>query len=193
MWQADSTSIANGRRYVLKDNNGPISFQDLFLALSDDLSFANWYTDLLAASEFPAFFWEHPSLTNASISQQAQFVTIDAPELAKTRADSITFEQQFSSATPALTAVFENLGRNAVLVTPCAGDDAQSCAHLATFVRNATAARAQDFWRTLGRTVLTNICDRPLWLSTSGLGVSWLHVRLDSKPKYYQHGPYTTM
>ena len=29
-----------------------------------------------------------------------------------------------------------------------------------------------------------------LWVSTSGLGVYWLHVRLDSYPKYYQHAPY---
>ncbi|MGI9175867.1 MAG: DUF6940 family protein [Rhodothermales bacterium] len=24
-----------------------------------------------------------------------------------------------------------------------------------------------------------------MWLSTAGGGVSWLHVRLDSRPKYY--------
>ena len=28
------------------------------------------------------------------------------------------------------------------------------------------------------------------WLSTSGLGVYWLHVRLDSYPKYYTYRPY---
>jgi hypothetical protein len=30
----------------------------------------------------------------------------------------------------------------------------------------------------------------PVWLSTSGLGVYWLHVRLDTHPKYYQYQPY---
>jgi len=28
------------------------------------------------------------------------------------------------------------------------------------------------------------------WLSTSGLGIAWLHVRLDERPKYYTHAPY---
>jgi hypothetical protein len=28
------------------------------------------------------------------------------------------------------------------------------------------------------------------WISTSGLGVPWVHVRLDRYPKYYQYGPY---
>ena len=31
---------------------------------------------------------------------------------------------------------------------------------------------------------------RPVWLSTAGAGVSWLHVRLDDRPKYYGCGPY---
>jgi hypothetical protein len=30
----------------------------------------------------------------------------------------------------------------------------------------------------------------PLWLSTAGQGVFWLHVRLDRYPKYYNHAPY---
>jgi hypothetical protein len=31
----------------------------------------------------------------------------------------------------------------------------------------------------------------PVWLSTAGAGVAWLHVRLDDRPKYYSHRPYT--
>jgi len=30
----------------------------------------------------------------------------------------------------------------------------------------------------------------PIWVSTSGLGVHWLHVRLDARPKYYTFAPY---
>jgi hypothetical protein len=29
-----------------------------------------------------------------------------------------------------------------------------------------------------------------LWLSTAGMGVSWLHVRLDSSLKYYGYKPF---
>jgi len=31
---------------------------------------------------------------------------------------------------------------------------------------------------------------QPVWLNTSGLGIYWLHIRLDSSPKYYTHAPY---
>ncbi len=30
----------------------------------------------------------------------------------------------------------------------------------------------------------------PRWLNTSGLGVPWLHVRIDSRPKYITYRPY---
>jgi len=29
-----------------------------------------------------------------------------------------------------------------------------------------------------------------LWVSTAGLGVYWLHMRVDPKPKYYKHQAY---
>jgi len=32
--------------------------------------------------------------------------------------------------------------------------------------------------------------ERRLWISTAGGGVAWLHVRLDSSPKYYGFRPY---
>ena len=28
---------------------------------------------------------------------------------------------------------------------------------------------------------------KPVWLSTSGMGVAWLHFRLDQRPKYYTY------
>ena len=38
--------------------------------------------------------------------------------------------------------------------------------------------------------LLPGPCTRPTWLSTEGSGVPWLHVRLDSRPKYYHHAAY---
>lgn len=37
---------------------------------------------------------------------------------------------------------------------------------------------------------LLNANGSPRWLSTSGLGVSYLHVRIDSRPKYYSFDEY---
>jgi hypothetical protein len=45
-------------------------------------------------------------------------------------------------------------------------------------------------WRATAETLLDRISDTPTWLSTAGLGVIWLHLRLDSRPKYYSYRPY---
>ena len=35
-----------------------------------------------------------------------------------------------------------------------------------------------------------NLCEQPRWLSTAGMGIPWVHVRIDSYPKYYRFPPY---
>jgi len=88
--------------------------------------------------------------------------------------------------------VFESLGRDAQLIAPCpeSGPDAIGYPHLAAFVHFAPTETADALWRQVGQTVLAGLGDAPIWLSTSGLGIPWLHVRIDSRPKYYIHPDY---
>jgi hypothetical protein len=37
---------------------------------------------------------------------------------------------------------------------------------------------------------LKSLNGNTVWMSTSGLGVHWVHMRMDSNPKYYSHKPY---
>jgi hypothetical protein len=64
--------------------------------------------------------------------------------------------------------------------------------HLARFVRRAPAAQQIELWSHLARALETRLSPARLWVSTAGLGVDWLHVRLDSRPKYYRYAPYAT-
>lgn len=63
-------------------------------------------------------------------------------------------------------------------------------AHLAKFVRNAPDRQTHEIWRVVAEALEGHIGTAPVWLSTAGLGVYWLHIRLDSRPKYYRHRPY---
>ncbi|MEL7448175.1 MAG: hypothetical protein AAFN78_03145, partial [Pseudomonadota bacterium] len=65
--------------------------------------------------------------------------------------------------------------------------------HLADFLRTADASQVHAFWQAVGEAVAEKIGDETLWLSTSGLGVYWLHARLDRRPKYYTHTPYRSI
>ena len=63
---------------------------------------------------------------------------------------------------------------------PC--EPLAACAHMAAFVRKASRTQVQELWHETGRAMLETLSDQNLWLSTSGVGVAWLHIRLDSYP-----------
>ena len=75
-------------------------------------------------------------------------------------------------------------------MAPCPPGDDRDFSHLAKFVRRATPAQQDALWQAVGEAMATRVGDRPVWLSTAGHGVAWLHVRLDDRPKYYRHVPY---
>lgn len=124
----------------------------------------------------------------------------DAPrltEMSKHSIDSEAFIEHFQGlALGAAGSVFANLGGDATLVSPQKmGDtDKMVYGHLAAFIRGATRDQVRQIWRMTCSEYIENLHSResrnPLWFSTSGLGVLWLHFRFDSSPKYYQFLPF---
>ena len=86
--------------------------------------------------------------------------------------------------------VSENLGGDALLIAPSPVGPPEAYPHLAAFLRLAPEAQVRSLWRHAAGALRENLGDDPRWLSTSGLGVAWLHLRLDRSPKYYQFEPY---
>jgi len=77
-----------------------------------------------------------------------------------------------------------------VVPTPLADEGCYT--HLARFLRDAPRSQVDAFWRSAGLAMKDRVSSVPTWLSTAGMGVSWLHLRLDSRPKYYRYEPYKT-
>lgn len=188
MWTAEQEMIGNARRFTLHDGQGSISFGRLFDLLAADKAFVGWYTELLAGSNYVACFWEHPPIRSSSVNDAAEFVLIDAPMLAGLRGDPDAFRPHFADADDVV--IFPNLGGDADLIVPTPTGSSQGYGHLLAYLRSAPAGQIEALWRALGKTAMDALSEKPLWISTSGLGVAWLHIRLDSVPKYYQHQPY---
>lgn len=188
-WNAGQSAVDGGYRYTLAEDSGTLSRGDFLERLAGDAAFADWYSSLLAASPYPACFWENPPLVEDGLDHPAEFVLLEAPALAGTAPDAETFGAHFGSAAGDVVT-FRNLGGDALLVVPkpVAGRDAYP--HLLAFLRRGPAAQIRELWRVTAHAVRARLGARPLWLSTSGTGVAWLHVRIDDGPKYYQHGPY---
>ena len=77
-----------------------------------------------------------------------------------------------------------------MLVVPCPKAEDSAYPHLAAFARDASPNQQHALWCQVGFALEQQLGHQPTWLSTSGLGVFWIHIRLDSRPKYYTFAPY---
>jgi hypothetical protein len=115
---------------------------------------------------------------------------LDSPEPAR-RPDPHAFAKHFPGA-QAGVATFANLGGDALMVVPCPVAEPSAYGHLAAFVRLAPEVQRHALWQSVGEAMARRVGAKPVWLSTAGAGVSWLHVRLDDRPKYYGFAAYRT-
>lgn len=174
--------------YKIYQNEVQLTYIQTLQLLQNDADFRVFYNNLLSESSFDAFFWENPPITNATIHQLYEFVLVNSKGLSRVEADKRTFSKFFNQ-NENFVINFENLGKDALLIVPkpMANLDYP---HIASFVRNAPNEQLQTFWQQVGEQAEKRINNKKLWVSTSGLGVYWLHVRLDSRPKYYTYRPY---
>lgn len=156
-----------------------------------DADFRDAFTCDLADAAAPAFAWETNPVSSATRGRAYQQRIIDVPALARVRPDPNAFAEHFSRARDGV-ARFTNLGGDAELVAPAPADAGDGYPHLAAFVRSAPPAQAHALWQAVGDAVADHWhrTDAPVWVSTAGLGVHWLHVRLDARPKYYRHAAF---
>lgn len=152
-----------------------------------DTAFVDAWCEVLSNSSFDAYCWECPPLRAGSLSQPFQCVLVESPLLSRARPDPAPFAEHFRTNQP--VAVFSSLGKDATLIAPCPRPSG-NFAHLRSFLRTADTAQMRAFWRQVGSSARAVIGREPVWLSTAGLGVSWLHVRLDTRPKYYRYPAY---
>jgi hypothetical protein len=118
---------------------------------------------------------------------------INGPELShleKTGAEKELFKEHFD--TEKEVVAFYNLRKDARLVTPCpTSHSIGHYSHLATFVRNGRKEQVDALFVLVAEEYLKELRQSPsktIWLSTSGLGIGWVHFRLDYSPKYYNYG-----
>jgi hypothetical protein len=190
-WQVECQELQSGwtRKYRLLAGGAPLSYDDVLERWQTDAAFRNFFLRALAEAPFAAYRWETPALTKQTLAQPFEFVLLDSPGLDRA-VERDAFAEHFRKAGSASVVTFGNLGRDAVLIAPVSQGPDSHYGHLAAFIRNASLAQKHDLWQAVAKAMRERIGDRPVWLSTAGAGVSWLHVRLDDRPKYYGHRPY---
>jgi hypothetical protein len=192
MWATRSEPLDGGQglRFTLAFDARPASYADVLRSWRDDEAFRSDFNDILAGAPFAAFRWETPCVTSSTLTRPFEFVLLDSPHLVR-RPEPEAFAEHFEGVSGAEVVVFPNLGGDAVMVVPCPiAAPSSPYGHLAAFVREAPDRQCHSFWQAVGHAMARRVGTKPVWLSTAGAGVSWLHVRLDDRPKYYGFGPY---
>lgn len=192
-YSAEFTQLNHGRvlHFRLLRDSGPLSWSDVVDRWQNDQSFRCFFISILVNAPFPAYFWETPPVTSATINGQFGFVLVDSQQLAGVRTDQKAFASHFASAQSGASVVeFSNLGGDATLIVPCPRGPLSAYSQLSTFARQAPDNQQHQLWTSVGVALERRLGSQPVWLSTSGLGVYWLHIRFDSTPKYYMHEPY---
>ena len=195
-YSADVTQLDKGRvlRFRLLRGDEPLSWFDVMDLWQNDPSFRRFYVAVLADAPFPAYFWETPSVTRTTVSREFEFVLVDSQSLAGVQSDRQAFANHFASAESGTSVIeFENLGGDATLVVPCPREPIFAYSQISTYARQAPDEQQHELWSMVGAAFERRLGAEPVWLNTSGLGIYWLHIRLDSSPKYYTHAPYRSV
>lgn len=168
-----------------------LKFMDVITLWKHSHEFRTFYIHLLAQNDFTGFYWEHPPLRESVINRPYECVILNSSSLEKRTLNETAFADFFN--TTDLVVNFDNLGKNARLIVPTPKDDIAFYKHLAKFIRSNKTDQQQALFEKIGDLVLHHLetnSEKTIWLNTAGNGVLWLHIRLDSRPKYYKTQAY---
>lgn len=172
----------------LLENNVPLSYKKTLELWAGDETFRQFWVDQMQAIPFTGYLWETPPISNTLVSQPFECVFIERSVFEKLKPNTRAYRNYFTTE-PVVD--FPNLGKNATLIVPCpiAADTAYT--HLGRFSGQAPTDQQLALWKRVGVLGLAQLSDKKLWISTHGLGVFWLHIRLDTYPKYYHYKNYS--
>lgn len=193
MWKSHLHQInSQTTRITFTDKSGALPFRKVVDLWQTSEEFRKFFTATITECKFDAFFWETPPVKKETLESQFEFVLVASASLSRLVPDPSPFRSQFSSHDSEPVLTFPNLGGDALLVVPAPLADETCYTHLARFLRDAPRSQVDAFWRSVGNAMHDRVSSAPIWLSTAGLGVSWLHLRLDTRPKYYRYERYKT-
>ncbi len=178
------------QRIRLEWIGAPMSFEDAIALMKWNEVFLDFLSSLLTHAEMDGYVWEAPPVSSATLSRQFEFVLIDTGQPYHKSANPEVFRDHMRETDGVEGVIaFENLGCDALLIvpSPVEGRDYRDLLH---FLQTAETSHVHMFWKKVSAKLSERLSDQPVWMSVSGAGVPWLHLRLDNMPKYYQYAGY---
>lgn len=177
-----------------------VSFYDFFTLLVTDEKFRELICNIFKDCEYNNVYWEFPGINKTNMNNKAEFVIIKTNSFAKS--NHMAFSEYFDDFQNIKIIQFKNSSKDCDLITPTPINNKNyynSCSDIMTFFKSAFVPEEllHQLLITIGSTMLkylnanlTTSSNQKKYLSTSGRGVQWLHVRICNTPRYYNHEEY---
>jgi hypothetical protein len=137
------------------------------------------------------FFYETSAIINENSIYKQKFIENNA--LQNITQDFSNFSEYINKSTNKYVTSFINLSGDTLLIIPMPHKN-KNFTTLKDFIDNANLTQQQHFWQKVAieirKLIINN--NKKFWVSTHGLGVNYLHVRICSQPKYYQTKQFIT-
>ncbi|RHZ36563.1 DUF6940 family protein [endosymbiont GvMRE of Glomus versiforme] len=139
-----------------------------------------------------AYFWECPPITKNTLNKPFECVVIKSKSLDGITPNHSPFQKHINDKKNSFTS---NSGNILIIPLPEKNENNEELDYknLTSFIQNVpdTSEQKQTFWQEVAHQLEANLeSNNPRWLSTHGLGISWLHVRIDKQPIYYSWNEY---
>ena len=200
--------VNNGYKYIFKEGKWknifgePVSrkYQKEFIKILKNIPSGDREYD----NSFKSYYFETPNIScpNSPI----EFVLTKSSTLHH-RAPSWKKYEEHMKRKPygKWSLSFDNLTGDVRLIVPYNKKKNVKYGHLKDYIIHATSEEIYDIFSEVGKELeeyreenneWCDICgdptyEAPLFLSTHGDGVEWLHFRIEEHPKYYSYKPYT--
>lgn len=211
-FKSQNLSNVEGYKYKFYYQDRIATYKEfIYLLNSINIDIINQLNTILTKHSI-AIFWECVPITKYEFDKKGfEFVVLPAYELNKRIVDIQPFNEYFTNNYKQESTIIaiDNIDKSSRLVIPCPNskiieqintkelnmNDLQHMTHLNIFLKYSQENIKYDLWKKVSEEMLIRINNqsddyKKIWLSTSGLGVSWLHIRLDSYPKYYNYQEY---
>lgn len=183
--------LTNIIKIILYKNKKPLRWIEVINLWKSNSAFNHFFTNIINECIFTDYFFECPGITLHKLySQIFEFRLINHSKSFPST-DLTAFEDQKKKNKSKSILVFGNLSQTSILIIPNKKQksDFKIYNSIGNFLKGGTNKQINLLFSQIGVTLEKLLQDnhgKKVWLSTHGLGVHWLHFRLDFSPKYYQ-------
>lgn len=184
-----STPLESGFALEARADEVVLSRGAFYEALRDQAALRRALVRAILDTGLPAVAWETAPLSRERRDAPMQQLVLPHPALVRAEPDASSFSEHIANGAGTQgVRSFQNFGHDATLVVPCVASPGARFAHLVSFLRTASPEQSDALFARVGAIACQHLADSdaPLWVSTAGMAVPWVHVRLDSRPKYYR-------